>query len=374
MIKFLILNKFTLLVFLLVSGCLMVTVVAPDQVGISGITWTNKDAGVVPDTGGRTAYGTLVHKNTEPRVFVFPDVTGNVVLTTNANRLSNKTINNSTFDGISINSPVILNSRISGITPLEVASGGLGKTVLSGFFDSSNFDFSRKLRLSKFQNNGIENIDLDGEFDTYKFATNSVTTIKIADNAVGSLQIKRSEVTSIKIGSGAIDTRHLRNGVIGNTLSIVGGSTFVYGNELALNSISTRHIQTDAVNSSKISNGTITLADMNSNVVLPPPSTGGNHYHWGLSGLRSGFIIVQHSYSGTLGVYGCNSNTNIRLQVWRNNTRVYNVTLSAINRIGLCRDRSITITGNSLQVGDVLYISKLSDDLLFSHYIIYEAD
>ena len=171
MIKFLVLNKFTLLVFLLVSGCLMVTVVAPDQVGISGITWTNKDAGIVPDTGGRTAYGTLVHENTEPRVFVFPDVTGNVVLTTNVNRLSNKTINNSTFDGISINSPVILNSRISGITPLEVASGGFGKTIFSGFFGSSNFDLSSGLELSKFQNNGIENVDLGGEFNWEKICT-----------------------------------------------------------------------------------------------------------------------------------------------------------------------------------------------------------
>ena len=206
MIKFLVLNKFTLLVFLLVSGCLMVTVVAPDQVGISGITWTNKDAGVVPDTGGRTAYGTLVHENTEPRVFVFPDVTGNVVLTTNANRLSNKTINNSTFDGISINSPVILNSRISGITPLEVASGGFGKTVLSGFFDFSNVDFSSGLELSKFQNNGIENVDLGGEFNWRKFAPNSVTTVKITDNTVESIDLFSrgllGAVTTDKIGSG----------------------------------------------------------------------------------------------------------------------------------------------------------------------------
>ena len=351
----------------------MVTVVAPDQVGISGITWTNKDAGVVPDTGGRTAYGTLVHKNTEPRVFVFPDVTGNVVLTTNANRLSNKTISNSTFDEISINSPVILNSRISGITPLEVASGGLGKTVLSGFFDSSNFDFSRKLSLSKFQNNGIENIDLDGEFDTYKFATNSVTTIKIADNAVGSLQIKLSEVTSIKIGSGAIDTRHLRNGVIGNTLSVVGGRTFVYGNELALNSISTRHIQADAVNSSKISNGTITLADINSNVVLPPPSTGGNFYYWVLRS-RPRFAITQHSYSGAVRMYLCGSNTRITFQIWRNNTRIHNTSVTGSNLTGICGDYSVNMSGHSLQVGDLLYVTKSSRDSLNSHCVIYEAE
>ena len=345
----------------------MVTVVAPDQVGISGITWTNKDAGVVPDTGGRTAYGTLVHENTEPRVFVFPDVTGNVVLTTNANRLSNKTISNSTFDEISINSPVILNSRISGITPLEVASGGFGKTVLSGFFDFSNVDFSSGLELSKFQNNGIENVDLGGEFNWRKFAPNSVTTVKITDNTVESVDLFSrgllGAVTTDKIGSGAVDTRHIRDGQIGS-------------GEIAVNSVRTRHIQADAVNSSKISNGTITLADMNSNVVLPPSSTAnvGNYYYWMLNRGESRFIIVQHDYSGALRMYLCNSNADVRLQLWRNGGRIYNTTLYVNNNRSRCTDISVPMRGNSLQVGDALYIDKLRDDSRLSHYIVYEAE
>ena len=366
MIKFLILNKFTLLVFLLVSGCLMVTVVAPDQVGISGITWTNKDAGIVPDTGGRTAYGTLVHENTEPRVFVFPDVTGNVVLTTNVNRLSNKTISNSTFDEISINSPVILNSRISGITPLEVASGGFGKTVLSGFFDFSNVDFSSGLELSKFQNNGIENVDLGGEFNWRKFAPNSVTTVKITDNTVESIDLFSrgllGAVTTDKIGSGVVDTRHIRDGQIGS-------------GEIAVNSVRARHIQADAVNSSKISNGTITLADMDSNVVLPPPpSTEGNFYYWILQNRGLGFKVVQYNYSGALRVYSCNNGFNPRFQLWRNNTRIYNTTLYLGASRGICKDSSISIGTNSLQVGDILYIQKSTNDSLLSHYIVYEAE
>ena len=362
----------------------MVTVVAPDQVGISGITWTNKDAGIVPDTGGRTAYGTLVHKNTEPRVFVFPDVTGNVVLTTNANRLSNKTISNSTFDGISINSPVILNSRISGITPLEVVSGGFGKTVFSGFFDFSNVDFSSGLELSKFQNNGIENADLGGEFNWRKFAPNSVTTVKITDNTVESADLFSRDllgaVTTDKIGSGAVDTRHMIDSTIGLRPDILlNPFRIVPGAEMADNSVRTRHIQADAVNSSKISNGTITLADINSNVVLPPPSTGGNSYHFILenqsySNYRTKHTIVQHNYSGALRVYICNTESQIRLQLWRNNTRIFNTQPSIPNLRNKCRDFSLSIQSNSLQVGDILYVFKSTADRILSFYTIYEAE
>ena len=197
-----------------------------------------------------------------------------------------------------------------------------------------------------------------------KFAPNSVTTVKITDNTVESIDLFSrgllGAVTTDKIGSGAVDTRHIGDDQIGS-------------GEIAVNSVRTVHIQADAVNSSKISNGTITLADMNSNVVLPPPSTGGNFYYWVLRS-RPRFAIAQHSYSGAVRMYLCGSNTRIIFQIWRNNTRIHNTSVTGDDLTGICDDYSVNMSGHSLQVGDLLYVTKSSRDRLNSHCVVYEAE
>ena len=100
----------------------------------------------------------------------------------------------------------------------------------------------------------------DGSVTTAKLADNAVTAPKIATGAVDTSEIAANAVTSAHIGTGVINSNDIANGtIIDEDISATADITMT---KLESYPFDAADIDTDAVGSDEISDGSILLADM----------------------------------------------------------------------------------------------------------------
>ena len=275
MIARLLFNKVSFVVFLLIAAWFIINSFAPDQVGISGISWSNASASVCSN-GAQTfqCKGILTHRNTSNRAYHFPDVGGEVLLTEAEQFIYNKTFLDSTFEEPNINNASFSLATIRDLAePLSVADGGFGVDSLAEFFTFTNQNVriearhidsgaitSSKIRRNAVSTSGIKdgslvaaNVAPDVKIPPENIPANFGTTIKFVNGSVVSDKIGLLERANFNFSS--VRNEHLIDGGVGES-------------SFSSSSVTESKLASNSVTSDKILNGTILEGDFSNRIDL----------------------------------------------------------------------------------------------------------
>ena len=254
MIARLLFNKVSLVVFLLIAAWFIINSFAPDQVGISGISWSNASASVCSN-GAQTfqCKGILTHRNTSNRAYHFPDVGGEVLLAEAEQFVYNKVFLDSTFESPTINNASFSLATIRDLAePLSIEDGGFGVDNLAEFFTFVN------------QNVQIEARHIDGEaISSSKIRNNSVSTSKIKDRSLVAANMASDvKIPPENIPAGFGTTIKFANGsVVSDKIGLLERANFNFS------SVRNEHIVDGSIGESSFSSGSATKSKLASNSV-----------------------------------------------------------------------------------------------------------